>query len=156
MTIEGVGLVAISLCILLSPLLYACYLEWLENRRGGASDWHKARIRDPCAQLGQKPPPEEELEALSFKKATQMANRLDHSMSIRRELDMARGVPMIDPKVHLKGATPEKLARALLRNRNPALRPGRVGKPVVGDQVAEQEVPSDESGDGIPHLAKGV
>ena len=31
---------------------------------------------------------------------------------------MTRGVPMIDPKVHLKGATPEKLARALLRNRN--------------------------------------
>jgi len=31
---------------------------------------------------------------------------------------MTRGVPVLDPKVHLKGATPEKLARALLRNRN--------------------------------------
>ena len=28
---------------------------------------------------------------------------------------MTRGVPVLDPKVHLKGATPEKLARALLR-----------------------------------------
>ena len=63
---------------------------------------------------------------------------------------------MIDPKVHLKGATPEKLARALLRNRNPALRPGARGKPVAGDEVAVQEVPSDETGDGVPHLAKRV
>ncbi len=28
---------------------------------------------------------------------------------------MTRGVPMIDPTVHLKGAAPEKLAKALLR-----------------------------------------
>ena len=63
---------------------------------------------------------------------------------------------MINPKVHLKGATPEKLARALLRNRNPALRPGRVGKPVAGNVVAVEEVPTDEAGDGVPHLAEGV
>ena len=69
---------------------------------------------------------------------------------------MTRGVPMIDPKVHLKGATLEKLARVLLRNRNPALRSGSAGKPVIGDQVAEQEIPSDEPGNGVPHLAKGV
>lgn len=37
---------------------------------------------------------------------------------------MTRGVPMLDPKVHLKGATPEKLARALLRRVEP-LRPAR-------------------------------
>ena len=35
---------------------------------------------------------------------------------------MTRGVPMFAPKVRLKGATPEKLARTLLQNRNPALR----------------------------------
>ena len=28
---------------------------------------------------------------------------------------MTRGVPVLDPKIHLVGATPEKLARALLR-----------------------------------------
>ncbi len=65
---------------------------------------------------------------------------------------MTRGVPMLDPKVHLKGATPEKLARALLRQ--PHLRPGPGGKPVVGDQVGVMEVPADEPGDGITHLGE--
>ena len=32
---------------------------------------------------------------------------------------MTRGVPVLDPKVHLKGATPEKLARALFRRVEP-------------------------------------
>lgn len=66
---------------------------------------------------------------------------------------MTRGVPVLDPKVHLKGATPEKLARALLRNRN---LPPRVGKPVAGDQVAVEEVPTDEAGDCVPHLNDSV
>ena len=55
---------------------------------------------------------------------------------------MTRGVPMLDPKVHLKGATPEKLARALLRNKN--LRPRPVVEPVAGDEVTEQEVETGE------------
>lgn len=64
---------------------------------------------------------------------------------------MTRGVPMIDPKVHLKGATPERLARALLRNpRRP--RPGI--KPVAGGQVAEQEVPADHARDCVAHLVE--
>ena len=57
---------------------------------------------------------------------------------------MTRGKPVLDPAVHLKGATPETLARALLRNRN---LPPRVGKPVAGDQVAVEEVPADEKGE---------
>ena len=65
---------------------------------------------------------------------------------------MTRGVPVLDPKVHLKGATPETLARALFRRTEPL--PPRVGKPVVGDEVAVQEVPADEPGDGVPHLDK--
>ena len=32
---------------------------------------------------------------------------------------MTRGVPVLDPKVHLKGATPEKLAKALFRRVEP-------------------------------------
>ena len=62
---------------------------------------------------------------------------------------MTRGVPMIDPKVHLQGATPEKLARALLRNplrRRPGV------KPVARREVSKQEVASDHAGDGVPHL----
>ena len=44
--------------------------------------------------------------------------------------------PMLDPARDLVGATPEKLARALLRNR---LRPRPGGKPIVGDEVAVRE-----------------
>lgn len=65
---------------------------------------------------------------------------------------MTRGVPVLDPKVHLKGATPEKLARALLRQ--PHLRPGAGGKPVVGDQVAVEKVPANKAGNRVPHLRK--
>ncbi|MCY4305397.1 MAG: hypothetical protein OXC62_11595 [Aestuariivita sp.] len=39
---------------------------------------------------------------------------------------MTRGVPMIDPAVHLEGATPEKLAKALLRQLHLV---GRFGQP---------------------------
>lgn len=60
--------------------------------------------------------------------------------------------PMLDPARDLAGATPEKLAKALLRNRN--LRPRAAGKPVVRDQVAVEKVPADESGDGVSHLRK--
>ena len=49
---------------------------------------------------------------------------------------MSKGPWMrIDPKVHLKGATPETLAAALLRNR---LLPRGVGKPVGGDDKMAQ------------------
>ena len=53
---------------------------------------------------------------------------------------MTRGVPVLDPKRDLAGATPEKLARALFRRTEP-LQPARVRKPVVG--AAKQERPTD-------------
>ena len=62
--------------------------------------------------------------------------------------------PKLDPEVDLAGATPETLARALLRRAVP-LRPSARRKPVVRDQVAVEEVPADEAGDGIPHLDEG-
>ena len=65
---------------------------------------------------------------------------------------MTRGVPVLDPAVHLKGATPEKLAKALFRRTGPL--PPRVRKSVAGDQVAVEKVSTDEPGDGIPHLRK--
>lgn len=40
--------------------------------------------------------------------------------------------PMLDPKRDLEGATPETLARALLRRVEP-LRPRAARQPVVGD-----------------------
>lgn len=67
---------------------------------------------------------------------------------------MTRGKPMLDPSVHLKGATPETLAKALFRQTGPL--PPRVRNPVRGHQVAPEKVPADEAGDGIPHLRKRV
>ena len=61
----------------------------------------------------------------------------------------------LDPKVDLAGATPDKLARALFRRVEP-LRPRAGRKPVAGDEVAVEEVPSDEAGDGVPHLDESV
>ena len=65
---------------------------------------------------------------------------------------MTRGVPVLDPAVHLKGATPEKLAKALFRRVKPL--PARVGKSVGTDEVAVEKVAADEPGDDIPHLRK--
>ena len=59
----------------------------------------------------------------------------------------------LDPKVDLVGATPENLARALFRRTEP-LRPGTRRKPVVGDEIAVEEVAADEPGNRIPHLRK--
>ena len=59
--------------------------------------------------------------------------------------------PMIEPKRDLAGATPETLARALLRSG------ARVrGKPVVRDEVVIEKVPADKTGDGVAHLVDGV
>ena len=50
--------------------------------------------------------------------------------------------PMLDPKRDLKGATPEKLARALFK-RNEPLRPSTRAKPVRGGKVAVKKIPAD-------------
>lgn len=63
---------------------------------------------------------------------------------------MTRGVLVLDPKVHLVGATPVALARALLRNKSPALRPARVRQAVVSDQIPVEK----PAGDSVPRLDK--
>ncbi|MYB35451.1 MAG: hypothetical protein F4X92_10130 [Gammaproteobacteria bacterium] len=55
----------------------------------------------------------------------------------------------LDPKVDLAGATPETLARALLR-------PRHGGKPVARNKAISHEVVADKSGDSVPHLRKGI
>lgn len=59
---------------------------------------------------------------------------------------------MLGPKVRLKDATPKKLARALLRQ--PHLRPGAGGKPVVGYQFPIERVAAGKPRDRVPHLRK--
>ena len=61
--------------------------------------------------------------------------------------------PILDPKRDLKGATPEKLARALFRRVEP-LRPGTRRKPVVGNEVTVEKVAADKPGNRVPHLRK--
>jgi len=60
---------------------------------------------------------------------------------------------MIDPKKDLKGATPELLAKALLKN---SLLPTGVVKPVAGGKVPVKKVASDHSSDSGSHLIKGI
>ena len=54
---------------------------------------------------------------------------------------------MLDPDRDLKGATPEKLARALLR-------PRQGTKPVVSNKVSKQKPATDKPSDSVPHLVK--
>ena len=67
---------------------------------------------------------------------------------------MTRGVPVLDPKIHLVGATPEKLAKALFRRVEPV--PARVRQPDTGDQLPVEEVATDQSGNRVPHLDDGI
>lgn len=60
--------------------------------------------------------------------------------------------PMLDPRRDLKGATREKLARALLRNRN--LHPGPDGRPVARDQAPAEPVPVDQPGNRLSPARK--
>ena len=57
---------------------------------------------------------------------------------------------MLDPSRDLAGATPETLARALLR----PLGPRSAGSPVVGNEVPVKKVPANKPRDGSPHLRK--
>jgi hypothetical protein len=57
---------------------------------------------------------------------------------------------MLDPKRDLMGATPEKLARALLR----PLRSRAGGQPVVPNKVTVEKIATDQAGNRIPHLGK--
>ena len=58
--------------------------------------------------------------------------------------------PTLNPERDLKGATPEKLAKALLRRSVPS----GGAKATVSDQVAVEEVPADKPSNGVPHLRK--
>ena len=58
--------------------------------------------------------------------------------------------PMLDPKRDLKGATPEKLAKALLHRSVPS----EGAKSVVSDKVTVEKVTTNKTGNRLPHLRK--
>ena len=74
----------------------------------------------------------------------------DYPIAHERGSDMR---PVLDPARDLAGATPETLARALLR---PSARPRPGRKAVRSDEVPVEEVPPDELRDEVPHLYDGV
>lgn len=55
---------------------------------------------------------------------------------------MTRGVPVLDPKRDLKGATPEKLAKALFRRKEPL--PSQVLAGEAEQQLSEKELRNRE------------
>lgn len=57
--------------------------------------------------------------------------------------------PMLDPKRDLKGATPERLAKALLRTTE-------VRKLVPGDKLPVEEVATHKPRSRRPHLLKST
>ena len=63
---------------------------------------------------------------------------------------MTQGKPMTDPKRDLKGATPERLVRALLKNRSGGF--GSRGKSIVSNKGFAKKVPADKMGNKILHL----
>ena len=85
---EAILLAAIPVLIILSPLLYAAWIAWLEKRPGGATDYHLRRIRELCEQLEQPPPGE--LSALSYDEAMKEAIRLEASLKAKKRLEELR------------------------------------------------------------------
>ena len=59
--------------------------------------------------------------------------------------------PMLDPTRDLKGATPEKLAREILK---PLRRQRARVEAVIGYEVPVQKGSTDEPRDGVTHLRK--
>ena len=62
--------------------------------------------------------------------------------------------PMLDPKRDLTGATPEKLARALLRPVKSASRARLRVDTVVSRKVSVKKVSTDQPSDRASHLRK--
>ena len=61
--------------------------------------------------------------------------------------------PIIDRERDLKGATPETLARALMRAK--PLPPRERRGPVGRDEVPVEKPVADQPGDRVPHLREG-
>ena len=55
MTFTNSVLAMIPALIVLSPILLGGWVERLENRPGGASEYHVRRIKEMCKELGEKP-----------------------------------------------------------------------------------------------------
>ncbi|MDE0250951.1 MAG: hypothetical protein OXK72_08120 [Gammaproteobacteria bacterium] len=85
MTFTNLALVAIAVLISISPLLFAGWIEWLENRPGGAHEYHVRRIKELCNELGEKPKCDPV--TLSWRKAEWECIRLGDRVKRKRYLE---------------------------------------------------------------------
>lgn len=87
MTFVSLVLVAVAVLIPVSPLLFAGWIEWLENRTGGAHEYHVRRIKELSSELGEKP--KRDPAALSWKKAQWKCLWLEDRVRRKRNLECA-------------------------------------------------------------------
>ncbi len=81
MTFTNSVLAMIPALIVLSPILLGGWVEWLENRPGGASEYHVHRIKEMCKELGEKPI--RDPATLSWNEATDECSRLKNRVRPR-------------------------------------------------------------------------
>ena len=88
MTFENIALAMIPVLVLMAPLLYAGWLEWLENRPGGATDYHVRRINELCKKLDRQPL--HDPATLSWKQAVWEMIHMEDSLERKQELERLR------------------------------------------------------------------
>ncbi len=67
---------------------YMLHLHWLENRRGGASEYHKREIRELSVMLGQEPPAN--LDDMSWIQALKEAIWLERRLRLQQQSNEIR------------------------------------------------------------------
>ena len=88
MTLTVVILAAVPVLIVVSPLLFAGWLEWQANRPGGASDYHVRRLRELARELGDTPV--RTPVTLSWNEAVRQVNQLESRLESKKKVERLR------------------------------------------------------------------
>lgn len=87
MTSVEVALALVPIVVVVAPILYAGWIEWLERRPRGAANDHVCRIRKLCQELGQEPGVDPA--TLSWRRAVQEVNWLENRLKTKQTLERA-------------------------------------------------------------------
>ena len=85
MTFTNLVLVMIGVLIPVSPILFAGWIAWKENRPGGAHDYHVRRIKELRKELGKKPGCDPA--TLSWEEAGKEVSRLENCVRTKRYIE---------------------------------------------------------------------